>query len=62
MKFENLSDIELHLDYENARILDLEKQLAKVISILDKIASGYDYPREHLLAIIDKAKFVIQQD
>ena len=57
-----INELDVKCDNQHDRIETLDNELAKVISILDKIASGYDYPREHLLAIIDKAKFVLQQD
>lgn len=46
---------------EQNRIEELENELAKLISIVDKIAAGFDYPREHLLVIVDKSKFIYQK-
>lgn len=60
-RIDQINELDAMTDVKNDRIEELENELAKLISIVDKIAAGFDYPREHLLLIVDKSKFLYQK-
>lgn len=60
-RIDQINELDAKADVSFERIEELESELAKLISFIDKVAAGFDYPREYILAIVDKAKFIYQK-